>query len=168
LYVAGSPALATIGEAELEDGAAAIAGSSAATMIATARAARPAAAPGQIFLDLMSETTFATPCKALACAIARSGGRAFLYRFDWQSPSAALGACHCLDIPFALGTWRAWMNAPIMAGANEAAVENLSAEMMHRWVGFATTGDPGFAPVRADALPIMVFDRESRVIDAQR
>jgi para-nitrobenzyl esterase len=168
LYVASNPTLATIGEAELEYGAAAIAGSSAATMIATARAARPGAAPGQILLDLMSETTWATPCKALACTIARAGGRAFLYRFDWQSPSAALGACHTLDIPFALGTWRAWMNAPIMAGANEAAVENLSAEMMHRWVGFATTGDPGFAPVRADALPIMVFDRESRVIGADR
>jgi hypothetical protein len=60
------------------------------------------------------------------------------------------------------------MNAPIMAGANEAAVENLSAEMMRRWVGFATTGDPGFAPVHADALPIMVFNRESRVIGADR
>jgi para-nitrobenzyl esterase len=168
LYVASNPALAVIDEAELEYGAAAIAGSSAATMIATARAARPGAAPGQILLDLMSETIWATPCKALACSIARAGGRAFLYRFDWQSPSAALGACHCLDIPFALGTWRAWMKAPIMAGANEAAVENLSAEMMHRWVGFATTGDPGFAPVRADALPIMVFDRESRLIGADR
>jgi para-nitrobenzyl esterase len=168
LYVASNPTLATIGEAELEYGAAAIAGSSAATMIATARAARPGAAPGQILLDLMSETTWATPSKALACTIARAGGRAFLYRFDWQSPSAALRACHTLDIPFALGTWRAWMNAPIMAGANEAAVENLSAEMMHRWVGFATTGDPGFAPVRAGALPIMVFDGESRVIGADR
>jgi para-nitrobenzyl esterase len=168
LYVASNPTLATIGEAELESAAAAIAGSSAATMIATARAARPGAAPGQILLDLMSETTWATPCKALACTIARAGGRAFLYRFDWQSPSAALRACHTLDIPFALGTWRVWMNAPIMAGANEAAVENLSADMMHRWVGFATTGDPGFAPVRADGLPIMVFDGESRVIGADR
>ena len=166
LYVATNPSLATIGEAQLESAAAAIAGSSAATMIATARAARPGAAPGQILLDIMSETIWATPCKALAGTIARAGGRAFLYRFDWQSPSAALGACHTLDIPFALGTWRAWMNAPIMAGANEANVEDLSSEMMRRWVGFATTGDPGFAPVGADALPsmvpTMVFDREPR------
>lgn len=168
LYLASNPTLATLGEAELEYGAAAIAGSAAATMIASARAARPGAAPGQILLDLMSETTWATPCKALACTIARAGGRAFLYRFDWRSPSAVLGACHTLDIPFALGTWRAWMNAPIMAGANEAVVENLSDEMMHRWVRFATTGDPGFPPVRADALPIMVFDRKSHVIGADR
>ncbi|HEY2757564.1 MAG TPA: carboxylesterase family protein [Pseudolabrys sp.] len=160
LYVAANPALAAISEAELESAAAAMVGFSAATMIVAARAARPGAPPGQIFLDLMTETTFAAPCKALARAIARAGGRAFLYRFDWQSPSAALGACHCLDIPFALGTWRAWMNAPIMAGANEAAVEDLSAEMMRRWAGFATTGDPGFAPACGDALPIMVFDRE--------
>jgi para-nitrobenzyl esterase len=168
LYLASHPALARIGEAELDHGAAAIAGSAAATMIAMARAARPGAAPGQILLDLMSETTWAAPCKAFACSVARAGGRAFLYRFDWQSPAAALGACHTLDIPFALGTWRAWMNAPLMAGANEAVVENLSADMMRRWVGFATTGDPGFAPVRADALPMMVFDSESRVIGADR
>jgi para-nitrobenzyl esterase len=162
LYVASNPALATIGSAELEHAAAAIAGPSAAMMVAAARAARPGASPGQILLDLMSETTWATPCRALAGSVARAGGRAFLYRFDWQSPAAALGACHTLDIPFALGTWRAWMNAPIMAGANEAEVEKLSAEMMDRWVGFAATADPGFAPVRADALPIMVFDRQSR------
>lgn len=168
LYVAGNPALAATSEADLESAAAAIAGSSAAAMIVTARAARPGAAPGQILLDLMSEMVWASPCKALACSIARAGGRVFLYRFDWQSPFAGLGACHCLDIPFALGTWRAWMNAPIMAGANEAAVENLSAEMMRRWVRFATTGDPGFSPVRTDALPIMVFDRKSHIIYANR
>jgi hypothetical protein len=96
LYVAANPALAAISEAELESAAAAMGGLSAATMIVGARAARPGAAPGQIFLDLMTETTFAAPCKALARAIARAGGRAFLYRFDWESPSAALGACHCL------------------------------------------------------------------------
>ena len=168
LYVATNPALAATGEAELESAAAAMAGASAAATIAAARAARPGATPGQILLDLMTETTWAASCKALAGAVARAGGSAFLYRFDWQSPSAELKACHCLDIPFALGTWRAWMNAPIMAGADEAAVETLSAGMMRRWAGFATTGDPGFAPVRADALPIMVFDRESRVIDGDR
>jgi len=168
LYLATDPTLATMGEAELEQGAAAIAGSSAATMIATARAARAGATPGQILLDLMSAATWAIPCKALAAHIARAGGRAFLYRFDWRSPSAGLGACHTLDIPFALGTWRAWMNAPLMAGADEAVVETLSAEMMRRWVGFATTGDPGFAPARADARPIMVFDQQSRVLDADR
>jgi para-nitrobenzyl esterase len=121
-------------------------------------AGMPALAANGEALALMTETIFAAPCKTLASAIARAGGRAFLYRFDWQSQAAGLGACHCVDIPFSLGTWRAWMNEPLLAGANEAEVENLSTEMMRRWVAFARLGDPGFAPARADALPVIAFN----------
>jgi para-nitrobenzyl esterase len=161
LYVAGNPALAAMSEADLDYAADAMAGGAAAAT----RAARPGATPAQIFLDLITETNFAAPSMEMARAIARDGGRAFLYRFDWQSPSGALGACHCLDIPFALGTWRAWMKAPMMAGANEAAVEQLSSDMMLRWANFATSGEPGFPPVRDGAMPIMVFDNHCNVIN---
>ena len=39
--------------------------------------------------------------------------------------------------------------------------------MMQCWAGFAADGGPGFAPVRADGLPMMVFDRESYVIGSE-
>ncbi len=165
LYNAGNPALAKMTQAELAAAAIAMVGTGSNARIEAARAARPGATPGQIFLDLMTETTFAAGSQAMALAVAQAGGRAFLYRFDWLSPVPALGACHCLDIPFALGSWRAWMKAPMMAGADEAAVENLSADMMRRWAAFAATGDPGFPQVREGVMPIMTFNTESRVIN---
>lgn len=111
------------------------------------------------FLERMTESIFAAPCRNFAGACARVGVRAFLYRFDWRSPLAGLGACHCLDIPFALGTWRAWMDAPLLAGADYSQVESLSAEMMDCWAGFVKEGNPGIAPVSAEGMPFRVFDR---------
>ncbi|MBN9420493.1 hypothetical protein ABS71_16670 [bacterium SCN 62-11] len=93
-------------------------------------------------LKATTETLFAAPCRTFA-----SIGGASLYRFDW---GASHGACHCLDIPFALGTWPAWMREPILAGADALEVELLSAEMMRYWAAFAATGE---------ALPFRVFDR---------
>jgi para-nitrobenzyl esterase len=166
LFLGSNPKLAAMEEAELANRAANICGPAADSMIAVARAARPAATPVQVFADLMTEVHFAAPTIAMARRIAQAGGRVFLYRFDWQSPSPALGACHCLEIPFVLGTWRAWTNAAILAGADELAIQKLSADMRRRWTRFAATGDPGFAPVEDGAMPIMVFDNESRVTTA--
>lgn len=166
LFLGSNPRLAAMDETELSESAANICGPAADSMIARARAARPGATPAQVFSDLMTEVHFATPTIAMARRIARAGGRVFLYRFDWQSPSPALAACHCLEIPFVLGTWRAWTNAPILAGADEPAVRKLSADMMHRWACFAAIGDPGFAPVEDGTTPIMLFDNDSRVTTA--
>jgi len=162
LYTAGNPVFAAMGESDLAAAATAMAGANVAAMIEAARGARPGATPGQIFLDLMTESTFAAGSRAMARAVARAKGHAYLYRFDWRSPK--FGACHCLDIPFALGTWRAWMSAPMMEGADETAVETLSADMMRRWTAFAAIGDPGFPAVRDGMMPIMVFDNDSGVI----
>jgi para-nitrobenzyl esterase len=166
LFLGSNPKLVLMDETELSKSAAYICGPAADRMIAAARAARPSATPAQVFSDLMTEVHFATPTVAMARRVAQAGGRAFLYRFDWQSPSPALAACHCLEIPFVLGTWRAWTNAPILAGADEEAVQKLSADMMRRWARFAATGDPGFAPVEDGVTPIMLFDNESRVATA--
>jgi para-nitrobenzyl esterase len=167
LYTAGNPALLGMDDAALRHAAASMIGADgAAAAIASARKQRPGAIHAQIFLDLITETTFAAPSRTLAQAVGRAGGRAFLYRFDWQSPLAGLGACHCLDIPFALGTWRAWMTAPLMANADEVAVKELSVEMMRCWANFARCGDPGFAPVDSDDMPIKIFDSHSTVIEA--
>jgi para-nitrobenzyl esterase len=163
LYVAGNPAIGTMSEGALAAAASAMGGDAAAAMIAAARRQRPGAPPGQIFLDLVTETTFRRPCLRMAELIAQGGGRAFVYRFDWQSPDPALGACHCLDIPFMFGTWGAWGNASMMAGADAAAVETLSADMMRRWTGFAADGDPGFAAWQDGMTPVMHFDAECHV-----
>lgn len=168
LFLGSNPRLAAMDEAELSRSAATICGPAADAMIAAARAARPGASAAQVFLDLMTKVHFATPAITMVRRIADAGGRAFLYRFDWQSPFPPLAACHCLEIPFVLGTWRAWTNAPILAGADEQAVRKLSADMMQRWARFAAIGDPGFAPVEHGATPLMIFDNESRVTSASK
>jgi para-nitrobenzyl esterase len=152
LWFAGNPMLAALSEEQLGALAVAMGGD-----LEAAQRNRPGASPGQLFLELVTETGFGAPSRRMAARIMQAGGRAFVYRFDRQSPDAALGACHCLDIPFALGTWPAWTNAKLLGGADEASVERLSADMMPRWAEFAAHGDPGFAPWRGDAQPIHYF-----------
>jgi para-nitrobenzyl esterase len=75
-----------------------------------------------------------------------TAGRTYLYEFAWPTPAAdgVLGACHAIDVPFVFGTFdspfaRAWIGADPGAGANE-----LSRRMRRSWLGFVTTGDPGW------------------------
>jgi para-nitrobenzyl esterase len=163
LYVAANPALGAIGEDELKERAAAMCGAEASAMIEAVRRDRPGASPGQIFLALVTETSIGRPCLRLAEHVVAAGGRAFVYRFDWQSPDPVLGACHCLELPFVFGTWRAWSDARLMAGADKTAVQKLSSEIMRRWAGFAAAGDPGFPPWRRGATPIMRLDTNSSI-----
>jgi para-nitrobenzyl esterase len=163
LFFAGNPLIPAMDEDQLTALAVTLCGDAAPTMIASSRQNRPGASPGQIFLDLVTETAIARPCLEMAARVAQGGGRAFVYRFDWHSPLPGLAACHCLEIPFMLGTWRAWGSANLMAGADEVAVERLSADMMRRWAGFAADGDPGFAPCQDGITPIMHFNSTSRV-----
>src|SRR3546814_3592541 len=44
-----------------------------------------------------------------------AGGRAWLYRLDF-SPTRALRAGHCIDLPFILGDEAAWGQMPLIAG----------------------------------------------------
>ncbi len=91
------------------------------------------------------EALFNTPTRDYAMLAEAAGRRAWLYRFDWSSPDASRGACHCLELPFLLGRAGAWDDAPMMAGADPAAVATLTATMQRAWIGFVRDGDPGTA-----------------------
>jgi para-nitrobenzyl esterase len=89
---------------------------------------------------------------AAATAIARSGGQAFVYRFDWdEEPSLfgadyarMLGAGHGMEIPFVFGHFDLSRQANLMFTAtNEAGRRALSDQMMGYWAEFARTGSPG-------------------------
>jgi para-nitrobenzyl esterase len=62
-----------------------------------------------------------------------------MYRFGWRSP-LGLGACHALDVPFALGTY-ALPGLREFAGSGPA-VERVAAATMDAWLAFAKSGDP--------------------------
>jgi para-nitrobenzyl esterase len=98
--------------------------------------------PRDLFEAIGTDLVFRLPTLRLLTAHARSGGGAYCYRFDWESPFAqgALGACHALELPFVFGT----LDNPIVAffsGSGDAAAA-LSEEMQSAWAEFARSGRP--------------------------
>lgn len=101
--------------------------------------------PRDLFEAIGTDLVFRMPMLRLLDAHHRAGGRAFCYRFDWESPFAqgALGACHALELPFVFGT----LDNPIIglfSGTGEKAAAT-SEEMQRAWVGFAAHGTPSLS-----------------------
>jgi para-nitrobenzyl esterase len=91
-----------------------------------------------------------------------SGGRTFAYEFRWPSPllDGAIGAVHCLDLPFAFDL----LDAPEVGDLAGPQPPQALADLVHRsWVGFVTSGDPGWPAHDLDSRQMMVFDVESGV-----
>jgi para-nitrobenzyl esterase len=98
--------------------------------------------PRDLFEAIGTDLVFRIPTLRFLAAHARFGGRAYCYRFDWESPFAqgALGACHALELPFVFGT----LDNPIVAffsGTGEVATA-VSEEMQSAWAEFARSGRP--------------------------
>jgi para-nitrobenzyl esterase len=98
--------------------------------------------PRDLFEAIGTDLVFRMPTLRLLAAHVHFGGRAFCYRFDWESPFAqgALGACHALELPFVFGT----LGNPIVAffsGSGDAA-SAVSEEMQGAWAAFARGGRP--------------------------
>ncbi len=79
--------------------------------------------------------------RSFARDILAQGKRAWLYRFDWQSPSTGLGACHCIELPFLLGSAEAWRLAPALGDAKWVDIEPIGKRMRHLWAAFAREDD---------------------------
>ncbi|KAJ5658844.1 uncharacterized protein N7484_002493 [Penicillium longicatenatum] len=67
----------------------------------------------------------------------RAGGISTSYSFEWAADDNALGACHCIDIPFVLGAWDAWKTAPMLIGkSTQEDVARLGSDLKDLWVSF--------------------------------
>jgi para-nitrobenzyl esterase len=73
---------------------------------------------------------------------ARAGVPAYVYQLDFPAP-----APHAADIPLVFGTFSGEESRPV------------SDAMMHAFVRFARTGDPGWAPYTLPGRRTMIFDR---------
>lgn len=109
---------------------------------------RPGATPAMLLGDAQTDQIFVFPNTRLAEAQAQSGRKAYMFQFDWQSPRAGLGACHCLELPFVFGTFEAFSQAPMLAGGDKSMMEALSVAMRRAWIGFVREGNPNH-----DGLP---------------
>jgi len=119
-------------------------GAAGAARIERAYRARPGATPTQLFTDCYTEW-MTQGVRRLAVAVAEGGGNAWLCRFDWSAPGSGLGACHCLDLPFVFGTFDAFENASMLAGADRSSTEALSRVIRSAIGRFVRTGSPAGA-----------------------
>jgi para-nitrobenzyl esterase len=101
------------------------------------------------FFAVETDASLFVPSARLAEAQSRHQSRTFMYRFTWRSPlhGGRLGACHALDVPFALGTF-SLPKVRDFAGCGPDA-ERLAHAMMDAWVAFARRGDPSHPGIPA-------------------
>jgi para-nitrobenzyl esterase len=96
-----------------------------------------------VFQELYTDQFFGVPNQVFGSMLHRLGAHPYLYRFDWEVPGrfARLGACHCADIPFLLGSDEA-RNAPLFADASAPEMARLRAKVRRFWGEFVRTGTP--------------------------
>jgi para-nitrobenzyl esterase len=124
------------------------------------------------FFRLQTDLNLFVPSTRLAEAQSRHQPRTFMYRFTWRSPlrGGALGACHALDVPFALGTYEL---PALRAFAGEGPdAERVAHAMMHAWAAFARSGEPShpglprWPPYAPPRRATMELGSACRVVDA--
>jgi para-nitrobenzyl esterase len=140
------------------------------TLLATYRAGRASAQPGELFSAIMTDWMFGVPTVRLAEAHAPQPGGTYVYEFTWPSPTlgGALGACHGLELGFVFDT----LDTPGLAGPEGMVGGHLPAELasqMHRaWIAFAKTGDPGWPAYTAQSRLVMGINTTWKVISDPR
>ena len=112
------------------------------------------------FFAVETDASLFVPATRLAEAHARHVPETYMYRFMFRSPMAEgrLGACHALDVPFALGTID---RVPEFAGQGEPA-ERVGRALRAAWLSFARCGDPAGDSFRQQAGRWPRFEPERR------
>lgn len=98
------------------------------------------------FFALETDASLFVPSARLAEAQSRVRRDTWMARFAWRSPvrGGALGACHALDVPFALGTLDSTPALREFSGSG-AAAKRVAHAVMDAWSAFARSGDPSCA-----------------------
>jgi para-nitrobenzyl esterase len=85
----------------------------------------------------MTRSYFKWPSQKFHAQVLQAGGISTTYSFQWTAAQNPLGACHCIDIPFVLGSWKVWKVAPMLKGTDsEDEISRLGNELKTLWVDF--------------------------------
>jgi len=120
----------------------------------------------ELWTAMVSDQFFRAPAGRFA-ALQSLHAAAYAYLFCWESPMAALGSPHAIELPFVFGTLDVPM-VDMFAGSGPDAIR-LSELVQDAWVAFARTGNPstdalGRWPRYDDAdQATMVLGRDCRV-----
>lgn len=80
---------------------------------------------------------FAGPAADFAKQHRLDGGHVTTYVFGWRPKGSPLGACHCIELPFLMGSVDAWSGAPMLGADPRAALAELGPRMRRLWCDFA-------------------------------
>ncbi|WP_058631384.1 carboxylesterase/lipase family protein [Microbacterium oxydans] len=129
--------------------------------VAAYRSAFPDAGAGEILGQLVTDVMLRAPLSRVAAA---RPGKTHVYEFAWPSPVRDLRAAHALELGFVFDRLDD-EEAARLAGPD--APRDLAAEMNASWVGFVTSGDPGW-PAYGDDRLTRVFDARSTTVPQKR
>jgi para-nitrobenzyl esterase len=139
-----------------------------AETLATYRATRHDASPGDLLAAIITDWFYRIPAIRLAEAHTKGSGATYMYEFAWRSPmfDGKLGACHALEIPFVFDTLDKERYEALI-GTNPP--QEIADTMHSAWAAFASDGDPGWprydleqrATMRFDTIPQLVEDPRS-------
>jgi len=87
-----------------------------------------------------SDKVFGAPTRRWAERAQAGGRQAWLYEFH-HAPQEALGACHCIELPFVFGTLPAFSQAAMLKGMSSEDAQRLTREMQSAWIRFVK-GEP--------------------------
>ena len=139
-------------------------GDRAAALYDTYAADSAAVAPRNVLTQMVTDGLFR--CSGLQVAAARAVSRpAYAYQFEVPSPllGGALGATHCMELPFTFANIETWGPAPFAQGIPADIVERVSADLHNTWISFIRDGDPNpgradfWRPYHADDPAVMVI-----------
>jgi para-nitrobenzyl esterase len=125
------------------------------------RAALPAATPGEVLGQLVTDRIFRGPSSVVA---AGRTSPTYVYEFAWQSPVRDLRAAHAVEIAFVFNRIDAPDALPL--SGRDAPIE-LAREMHAAWVEFIRTGAPGWEPYTPGRMT-RVFDEHSQTLPQRR
>jgi para-nitrobenzyl esterase len=138
-------------------------------ILAAYRDGRPERAAADVWEAARTDAVLRVPALQAADAHVRAGGRAFVYRFDWEAPG--IGAAHAVDVPFTFGTFdRDGWGAAVGADARPESAARLGRALRDAWRAFASTGDPGHPgipdwPAHDETTrPTLLFDAAPRLV----
>ncbi|WP_020495762.1 carboxylesterase/lipase family protein [Sciscionella marina] len=110
---------------------------------------------------------FKAPARDLL--IRRAGtGNTYAYEFalDAVAFAGALGATHCLELPFTFANPEKWAAAPFLAGLDPDTLRSLGTRMHRSWISFVRNGKPETGSLHwpaSDGTTVMVLDADSKV-----
>ena len=139
-----------------------------AETLATYRATRKDATPGDLLAAISTDWFYRIPAIRMAEVHAQQdAGTTYLYEFAWQPPTfdGRLGACHILEVPFVFDN----LDQEGFEGLVGTNPPQRIADAMHAaWVAFATSGNPGWLQYDLKRRATMHFDTTSELVEDPR